>query len=517
MRTFSFEAKSGNAPHAVLKALVQECEFRPATTREKLAMRFLYPLENPYHVSADEVSMSDGAEFVDQIRFFLAERGRRHFRLLAEQIVDRLGPTRVIVTKGHLLDEGSVDFFRTIGQSGIPIEIVISSDALPQPATSITYRESREETETWSAMRYSGPLRNADRVKLRRAAEAHLNVGDAWTSVPLCIRLLKDAPDQKLNFMTGMGLLLLGRTLEAETYYRRWRNDGPRCKARADYTLAMLYVRHHPEHLRSLEVAEQLLEEAYSILEQLPEGDSQVTFEQVFNRNGLALIEYKRGLVDEAAKRVVEGINRLVSENPRQALHRVVLIYNVALCYQTLNRWQEARETFAELLDFDPLMPEYHLELARVDIALGNPQSALMSIENALGIDSYIGEAHSLQGYVLGELGRADDALASYRRAFYLDQGSPNTTYDLAYALNEMELRDEAGRVLETHLRQAGESSLSADGWALYAEIATYTSGLNRARFLILEGMKLHPKSTDLAENLALLDAAITKREKEDE
>ncbi|QWF83374.1 hypothetical protein HUW46_06814 [Amycolatopsis sp. CA-230715] len=456
--------------------------------------------------------MSDGAEFAEQIRFFSVERCRRHLRLLAERVVGTLGPVRVEIDNAVVLDGASQDFVRTVSRSGIELEFVLHGrEGIPGDAAVVSYVSTGKEALVHRLVSRSGPLGSEDRAQVQEAAECYLNVGDGWSVVPLCTRLLDESDDAELHRMMGIALLLLGRNHEAEAYYLLWRSHGPRARANADYALAMLYARHHANHLRSLDKAEAYLEESYTILQELPADDAQQrTFDQVFNRNGLALVEYKRGLVGQAARRVQVGIDMLLSETPRDALHKAVLIYNVALCYQTLGKLSQARATFSELLRHDPRMPDYHLELARVHLALHDPIAAQESIDAAIALDEAISEAHSLRGYALAKQGRTDEAIAALRRAFRLDESSSAYAYDLAYRLNEAARLDEALQVLNTHIRHVGAGEVSPDMWSLRAEIVSHVTGLEAGRDILREALEIHPDNSDLRDNLATMETALS-------
>ncbi|MFF5859852.1 tetratricopeptide repeat protein [Streptomyces sp. NPDC012751] len=510
MRTVHFEAQRKRPTHSLLKALIIEAGFNATEVRERLAMRFLYPLSNQYSIPPAEISMSDGADFAHQIRFFLIERSRRHVRFLSDRILKSLGPTTVHIYNSAALDTGSRDFVSTLSRSGIAMNFLLHSEEAPTGTQLITHVPTPEELTAQRHARKKGKLTHSEFTELRSAAERYLNVGDAWTVIPLCERLLEEASDPELHRIMGIALLLVGKTLEAEAHYLRWRTGGETQSVKANYALAMLYARHHPKHLINLDQSERYLEEAFNILQDASPDYPNLTFDQVFNRNGLALLEYKRGMIERAAQRVQNGIDRLLNETtPQESLHRVVLIYNVALCYQTLGRLAEAKETFNELIEHDPKMPDYHLELARVHLSLDDHAAALSRINIALSLDGSIAEAHSLRGYALAQMGNIEEGLTSLREAFRLDQAFPSYAYDLAYALNEAQQHHEAQEILKTHLKHVDISEVSADMWSLQAEISSHTGGLNEARTILLEALEYFPADENIVANVGIIESAI--------
>lgn len=83
-------------------------------------------------------------------------------------------------------------------------------------------------------------------------------------------------------------------------------------------------------------------------------------------------------------------------------------------------------------------MADYHLELAKVLLTLGDTEAARASIKTALELDEVISEGHSLRGYAFLWEGNTSEAIEAFRRAFHLDQTSGPFAYDLAYALSDI-------------------------------------------------------------------------------
>ena len=114
------------------------------------------------------------------------------------------------------------------------------------------------------------------------------------------------------NTISQQSATNLTPAIEAEQWYNRWAALSDLDHARANYAKSMLCARHHPPYLRSIDEAGRLLEEAYELFEAMTEEDNpKLVFEKVFDRNGYALVQFRRGNVDSAVDLVTRGIETL--------------------------------------------------------------------------------------------------------------------------------------------------------------------------------------------------------------
>jgi Flp pilus assembly protein TadD len=202
----------------------------------------------------------------------------------------------------------------------------------------------------------------------------------------------------------------------------------------------MLYARHHPPFLRSLDRTAEFLEHGYALLrESPPDGVEDLDFRKVFNRNGYALVEFRRGRVDEAIALLTDGIARLRSCSAKNHMHQTVLVYNLAQCHRRSGNHAEAIRVYRQLLEIDGRMPEYHMELAHCHLDLGEFTEALACLLTARHLGPSIQEVHSLLGFTYLRLGRADEAVSAYRVAHAFAPEDTDALYDPAYALGESE------------------------------------------------------------------------------
>jgi tetratricopeptide (TPR) repeat protein len=78
---------------------------------------------------------------------------------------------------------------------------------------------------------------------------------------------------------------------------------------------------------------------------------------------------------------------------------------------------QQAESAFVQALTLDSTHVKSHLNLSRVLLESGKPDSALVHIEAAIALDSTSSEPLRLQGRAFEAQGKTDDAIVAYQRA----------------------------------------------------------------------------------------------------
>jgi tetratricopeptide (TPR) repeat protein len=78
---------------------------------------------------------------------------------------------------------------------------------------------------------------------------------------------------------------------------------------------------------------------------------------------------------------------------------------------------EQAESAFVQALTIDATHVKSHLNLSRVLLESGEPDSALVHIEAAIALDSTSSEPLRLQGRAFEALGKTDDAIVAYQRA----------------------------------------------------------------------------------------------------
>ena len=271
MDGLEFRAERSAIGFGVVKQLLREIGYRPRTKPEALAYRILQPDDEEALRAQEAGSLTEAAVYDDQIRFFLKARAVRSFRNTILGLQDVLDGVRIRISQAERLDEGSLLWLETLATlrplTSIVLELGDGARSVP------AYEPSARERTLEDAFALT-VLDDEGAAVLREGAKTSINAGDSWSAERLLRRLLREKDDSELFNMLGLTYTLLDRTIEAESFYRRWRDSGGAMeRARADYALAMLYARHHPDGLRSLETASMLLDEGYEQLATLSEDD----------------------------------------------------------------------------------------------------------------------------------------------------------------------------------------------------------------------------------------------------
>lgn len=345
---------------------------------------------------------------------------------------------------------------------------------------------------------------------LYEQAMEYLSVGDSWTAARIlrAIQQYRDAP--VIWGRLGLAYTMLGRTLEAEFCYLRWREDKDLLGvAGADYALSMLYARHHPAHLRSLDRTAEYLEHGYAAMDQVGVNETRdLTFHRVFNRNGYALVEFRRGHLEEAITHLTNGISQLRNGSAIHRMHQTVLIYNLAQCYRRVGRIDDAIATYSELLGVDGKMPEYHMELAHCYLSAEQFEKALASLLEAKKLGPSIQEVNSLLGFTYLQLDKTGEALESYRAAYECDTQDFEALYDYAYILAETDQPEAALRLAESRDHTLLPQDEAVKLLTLAAEQHALLGDLPAARTALEEVVILAPDNPDARANLEQVVAA---------
>ncbi|MEG9883857.1 MAG: hypothetical protein V6Z86_04415 [Hyphomicrobiales bacterium] len=162
------------------------------------------------------------------------------------------------------------------------------------------------------------------------AAETYLSVGNYWA-----VRRVLDAIPQEeqarspqIARLRAVSSVQSNDPILAERHYELWRALGdPADLVWANDGLAMLYLRYHPSMLRDRSRAETLLEQAF----QTALKHDLDPLSRIFNRNGFALILFRKAKVDEAISLLKWAVDELENIPGKRALmHKSVILYNIA-------------------------------------------------------------------------------------------------------------------------------------------------------------------------------------------
>lgn len=511
MRHFVVSADRGVVNFSPVKALIDVTD-RSGWPREALiGLKLISPDDPSCSDIGTEASLTDAAQAQDRIRFFLKDRLVRNFRDVGRAWLSAVGPCVVEVNHAELLDEGSrlfLDTLATLPEQDVEVRLRVGAGG--SSVTAHPPKNPREETIN-RLFTQVGTLSQAELDYLYEQAVEYLSVGDSWTAERILrgIQPRRDVP--AVWGRLGLAYTMQGRTLEAEFCYLRWRSDpDPVGVAGADYALSMLYARHHPAYLRSLDRTAEYLEHGYAALDQVDEDDERdLTFHRVFNRNGYALVEFRRGRVDEAIEHLTTGISRLRSGTAVHRMHQTVLIYNLAQCYRRIGRIDSAIDTYLELLGVDGKMPEYHMELANCYLSSERFDEALASLTKARDLGPSIQEVHSLLGFTYLQLGKTTEALDAYRVAHECVPQDTEALYDYAYLLAESEQPEKALQLACSVDHALLPQDQAVKLLTLAAEQHARLGDLPAAQSALEEVLALTPNNPDARANLEQVTAAM--------
>jgi len=187
------------------------------------------------------------------------------------------------------------------------------------------------------------------------------------------------------------------------------------------YLAAMIYARYLPE--KDLDRAVDHLEQGLGAINRAEMDDADRHFQTAFNRNGLALIRHFQKRSEEAIALCEESLERLRShlDEEEHALHKSVLVYNIAQVYRSLGRDDEALEHYSRVIELDPGYSEYYNERGGIYLKQGRLAEAEQDFLRAIELSPPYPEVWTNLGQCYRRWGRTRDAVAAYSRALDLD------------------------------------------------------------------------------------------------
>ncbi|HEV7655623.1 MAG TPA: tetratricopeptide repeat protein [Mycobacteriales bacterium] len=207
-------------------------------------------------------------------------------------------------------------------------------------------------------------------------------------------------------------LVPMGQPRECERLYRELRRlyPLPRVQMTSSYALAMLHTRFYVprDHEAALELSNNA--RALATLERDPVFGP---YFQVYQDNGLALIEMHRGNLEHSLQLVTDGIARLDRELPpdKYVVHRSQLLHNQTRVLAALGRLDEAYAGFTRLIEWDPYYVEYHTDRGNLCRRRGDLVAALADYDRAVEISAPFPELYYNRAELRLALGRTEEAL----------------------------------------------------------------------------------------------------------
>jgi tetratricopeptide (TPR) repeat protein len=129
---------------------------------------------------------------------------------------------------------------------------------------------------------------------------------------------------------------------------------------------------------------------------------------------------------------------------------------NLGLAYATLGRWDQALEAYHNTLELTPNDPEVLTDAGLAWQQTGRLERATESYQAAIRVNPRSERAHNSLGTLWWEMGRLEDATLEFRQALDVEPTSVIAAYNLGLALEGKGLREEAVKVWESFLTNAG-------------------------------------------------------------
>ncbi|MBF8186122.1 tetratricopeptide repeat protein [Nonomuraea sp. K274] len=331
------------------------------------------------------------------------------------------------------LANGLAEFVRDVVRPGRALVVCNGAEADPTDIELLDVMARRISPRTLTIMVYSGGPEPAPDQR---------DIDELWVLVDRCTRegflhAVVELGERGLSHTepggtrwwrfaqrTATALGGLGRTGEARELWDRVRraSQDPAMHAAGAYGTAMLDARHPDPARRDLVRAQGWINEAIAISSLLPDP-AERAFKLGFDRNGLALIELRRGRLDAALALVESAIELARELGERHPLHRMVLLANRAQLLAALGRTKEALEDYASAIAMDPAVPDHYLERGNLLFKLGSYEEALADFERAILAGPPMPEAYYNRAELRTVRGDLDGALADLGLVIELDPG----------------------------------------------------------------------------------------------
>lgn len=394
--------------------LIGKLKYVPHNFHEGIILNMLNPFNENYKIYKQESHLTDKQTETEQIRYLGTSENERKLILLAYLLKDKI-PGNLIIIKiinNDVLNERVQMFFNYLRIHNK--EIQLKYHYSESKVKSVTYINKIERL-------YFKSGKNTDDVNtLLNAAITCMNAGNYWTAINLLETINNVSTNNiilncEIKAKLASAYEIVGDTITSEKYWLYVLKSGNlNQRYRASYSLGMINIRHHSIDFINIEAGEEYLRNILIELEQNyvlnPTDDLKVDI--VFNKNGLALAEFKKGNTDEALNIVQEGIKELDKiDSHYSKFHQSVLYFNVYQCQLKNKNLNSAEETLLTLIKIDPIFFSYHeyLIIFYTDILKDNTK-ALKAVNNILKIFTRHYKFYFLKAKILFDLNSIEKA-----------------------------------------------------------------------------------------------------------
>lgn len=377
---------------------------------------------------------------------------------------------------------------RRVGDSQIETQVFL-------PQVIEAWRQAQNQRKVWK-WRCAG-LEIYNTLGLYEDA---LRYGAGALEEAMCSRPLQKELHWAIFVKTFMSLAGLGRAEEAKELAERFLPEVEDLaqRGRLCYLIAMLYGRFLSA--RDLSRAEEYLDEGLRLLEMADLPLTELKFQTVFNRNGLAMIRTFQARFSDALALCQWGRETLDAHLPPAShrLHRSVLLYNMAQVHAAIGNLDQAFEQFSGAMREDPNYSEYYNERGSVLLKLGRFEEALGDYRIAIQLSPPYFEVFANLGSCYRLLGRWSEAEAAFERAVDLEPRSIVSQVGLA------EATESQGKLSRAAAAYSSALALAPSRWDLLASRAVVYYQLERSLDSLADlnrAIELSPGTPDLYQN----------------
>lgn len=396
-----------------IQRLLAETNYQINDVYDGLCMRLIAPFNKSYHIYKNESCLTNAQTKEDQIRFLSSIEIKNKLMHIARKAAPHITQTILFTISPHYKNAHHLIYFIKClflqSKERINTQIRVGTTG-----NKILAEVETEKAEALYFSEESQRMNNAG-IMINYAKEC-ANAGDYFSAINL-LDSIKDLThnDWKTALsifdLLGMYHRLIGNSVQSEYFYQHCLKIGDdRQTTGVKYGLSMIYLRHHPKKEQDVEKAKNYLEEAYKTLLSEPLNDK-IAVDRVFNRNGYALVQYRKGQILKAMQTVEEGIKTLQNINTDYSkFHQSVLYYNLFQCLDKLGKHREAVNTMEHLISLDPKFFFYHECLANYYCKIGDIEKAKDAVYRGIRVHHYY--------FLLGKINYLQDNLDEAATAF---------------------------------------------------------------------------------------------------
>lgn len=410
-----------------INLLLHHVDWKKREVADSLIFHLLEPMNKEFQRNRKNSHMTDAQNHETQLRFLGNTFLENRLRNFAMKLTGYLDPVPIEIHLHpdfvfHKMFQLFIKYFSVFHKSTVSIQIRLprqGEEVFKLNEVELHYFLSPENRKEYGEVIF-------------KAAHNCIHAMDYWSAQNLLLSVVDIGLSQKFQAKVIDKLALAYRAEsnfgQASFWSQRILEIGDVLeRKRAHYGMAMMYIRNYSPSFRSLEQAEYHLNIAYKEIEKYDYDSVEKEIDMLFNRNGFALILFRRGKVEKARDIVAHGIKRLGQLNTPQALfNQSVLMYNLFQCQIVLKDFDEAEQTIQELIAIDPQFHSYYIYYYRFLKKQGKNEEALHLLNQMIANLPAHYFFHLLKGETLFDLGEKETAKIEFEKAQNLNPFDDN-------------------------------------------------------------------------------------------